>query len=92
MVSQHGIVLAQTAILQTGKARENKVEGIFNSQVGYHNYLSQKDESLYEAIDFCDTVLKLDTCSGFSLYKQAPGIIDVSAITPWCMWNLCTIM
>ena len=92
MVSQHGIMLSSTAILQTGKAREKKVEGIFNSQVGYHSYLDQTDESLYEAIDFRDTVLKGDSCSGFNLYDESPGVINIVPIAPWCILNMCNIM
>jgi hypothetical protein len=92
MVSTHGVVLANTAILQTGKAREQQIEGIFSREVGYHNYLAQTDESLYEAIDFCDTVLKGDSCSGFNLYKESPGVMNTVPIAPWCMWDACTIM
>lgn len=92
MSSQHGIILSSTAILQTGKAREQQVEDIFNTQVGYHNYLAQTDESLYEAIDFCDTVLKGDTVSGFTLSAESPGIIGIKTIAPWCMWDMCNIM
>ena len=95
MVSQKGIVLKNTAILQTGKARDQKIEGIFSSQVGFHSYLPQSTESEYEAIDFCKTVIKADSSSGVVLDARRTafsGRITVHNIPPGSIWDLCTLM
>ena len=92
MVSQKGVVLKNTAILQTGKARDQKIEGIFSSQVGFHSYLLQSVESQYEAIDFCKTVVKAESGCGVVITPISKGVINISRIAPWSMRDLCTLM
>tara|TARA_B100000795_G_scaffold261221_1_gene237793 strand:+ start:580 stop:1521 length:942 start_codon:yes stop_codon:yes gene_type:complete len=62
-----GFDLKKMAIIQTGKFRDGQIKGIFSSRVVYHNYIDQKDEAEYEAIDFMKTVLKVSRAGSFTL-------------------------
>jgi hypothetical protein len=90
MVTDHGIDLKVTAILQTGDARDKcALADIISSDVAYHGFLPPAIESKYEALDFNRTVIKSDISCGCILTTTAPGIITVENIPAV---GMCSIM
>ena len=92
MVADHRIDLSKTAILQTGKAREENIQGVFSPLVKYHGYISQNDESAYEAIDFQKTVIKSSFSYGCTFVDQGSGVMEVQNIGTWSFWESCCII
>ena len=92
MIADHRIDLSRTAILQTGKAREEDIQGIFNEQVAYHGYISRENESIYEAIDFRKTVIQSDSSYGCTFHDQGKGVMRVENMDTWSIWESCCIV
>ena len=86
-LTTEGINLDELAILQTGEARGQNIQGIFAERVFHHSYLPHDTESEYEALDFMRTVLKTNVASGFTLTQGEENKMEVSFHSPLGMMD-----
>ena len=93
-LQQAGIDISKLAILQTGEMREKDIQGIFSSEVGFHEYLPQDIESEYEVYDFTRTILQTEDVSSFSLVPKEGHKFQVvvESALGWTerLWNFVT--